>query len=502
MPSSPAARQQLRAEGLNYAQQLLTATNQVENAYFRPVSRPDLLHAALSGLYEAARVPVPRNLRTDLLRAANNETELIDLLVRCREEIGNVEALQGAQAVLESCRALTRALDPHSCIVSEEEQARMRHDGEINGIGIELVENSGAGKHRLKLVHPGSPAQKAGLRPGDEILELDRMALKGMTSAQVMGLVQPVASGMNAAAGFNNAESAPAIPLPDRTETEPTRIISLLVARPGEKPQRVKLEPSLYRAETVVGVSRNENNHWEYFVDRKKGIAQIRVIHLGKGTAEEVRAVVHRLKGDGLRGLILDLRWCPGGYLVEAVQIAGLFLNENIIVRVQNRGDSEQKYTNSVPGESRVLDLPLVVLVNGETSGGAELIAAALQDYNRAQIAGQRSLGKASVQTTLYVNLPGNTMKLTTGTFLRPSGKNLHRFADSKLSDNWGIQPEKELEFRLTRELGQQLKGWWDLHSLRPGKSTERLPLDDPASDPQRAIAVEGLQRRLEQVRR
>src|SRR5262249_14493934 len=138
---------------------------------------------------------------------------------------------------------------------------------------------------------------------------------------------------------------------------------------------------------------------------------------------------------------------------------------------------------------------PVVVLVNGETSGGAELIAAALQDHKRACVVGQRTLGKASVQTPLAVGVEGTGFKLTSGTFVRPAGKNLHRFPDSKAEDFWGVLPDEDA--RLSPELGKRLKGWWTLMSLRPGRSRERLALDDPRADPQPQLALAALRRRV-----
>jgi C-terminal processing protease CtpA/Prc len=139
----------------------------------------------------------------------------------------------------------------------------------------------------------------------------------------------------------------------------------------------------------------------------------------------------------------------------------------------------------------KLLDLPMVVLVNGETSGGAELIAAAFQDHKRALIVGQRTLGKASVQRPLTMSVPNLQMKLTTGTFFRPSGKNLHRFPESKPEDDWGVKPD--VEFPVSRDLSRQLKAWWLEQTLRPGPSMERLTLDDPANDAQRGAAVDAL---------
>jgi carboxyl-terminal processing protease len=90
-------------------------------------------------------------------------------------------------------------------------------------------------------------------------------------------------------------------------------------------------------------------------------------------------------------------------------------------------------------------------------------------------------------------------LKLTSGTFERPSGKNLHRFPDSKPADDWGVRPDADGECRVSPELGRRLREWWGRQSLRPGASNERLPLDDPSADPQRQAAVEAVARLLEQ---
>jgi carboxyl-terminal processing protease len=199
---------------------------------------------------------------------------------------------------------------------------------------------------------------------------------------------------------------------------------------------------------------------------------------------EEVLAELQSL---GVRGLILDLRWNPGGFFNEAIAAARLFLGEELIARIKSRNGMKAEYKGK--RDVNYLNFPIIVLVNGETSGGAELIAAALQDNHRALVAGQRTLGKASVQSTKSLPVPNMGLKLTSGTFIRPSGKNLHRFPDSRRTDDWGVIPNPKLEFRLSPDFNRQLRDWYVLQTLRPGNSTEALPLDDPASDPQRHAA-------------
>jgi carboxyl-terminal processing protease len=174
------------------------------------------------------------------------------------------------------------------------------------------------------------------------------------------------------------------------------------------------------------------------------------------------------------------------------VEVARLFLDEGTVATVRSRGQADLVYRAGSAGKYR--DFPLVVLVNGDTSGGAELIVAALQDHHRVRVAGQRTLGKGSVQTPMHLlGVAGVGLKLTSGTFLRPSGKNLHRFTDSTRADDWGVRPDAGLEFRVSPDLSRQLRQWWLLQTLRPASSIERLPLDDPRADPQRVAALEAL---------
>jgi carboxyl-terminal processing protease len=193
--------------------------------------------------------------------------------------------------------------------------------------------------------------------------------------------------------------------------------------------------------------------------------------------------------------LILDLRWCPGGLLNESVEAARLFLEEGVIVKIKTRTEEPQVYR---AGEgTRYIGFPMVVLLNGETSGGAELIAAALQDHDRAWVAGQRSRGKANIQKIMGLPLAGAGLRLTIGTFQRPCGQNLHRFPDSTTADDWGVCPEPELELRLSPDLTRQLRQWWQEQTDRPGQATRVLPLDDLTADPQRHAALQALRRKI-----
>jgi carboxyl-terminal processing protease len=201
--------------------------------------------------------------------------------------------------------------------------------------------------------------------------------------------------------------------------------------------------------------------------------------------------VLVRLNAQGIRGLILDMRWNPGGIFNEAIACARLFLGEELIARIKSRKGLEREYTGK--RDVNFLNFAMIVLVNGQTSGGAELITAALQDNHRALVAGQRTLGKASVQSTKALRVANLGLKLTSGTFIRPSGKNLHRFPESLRTDDWGVLPEPKLEFRISPDMDRQLREWYLWQTLRPGATKEVLPLDDPAADAQRQLAWKAL---------
>jgi carboxyl-terminal processing protease len=389
-------------------------------------------------------------------------------------EVASAKELQGKNLLLVCCQALTPLLDSFSGVVTADEQRRnIGVELETDGVGLDLEDNGGAGALFIKGVFPGGPAQRAGVRPGDEITHLDGASVQGIPPAVVLRRMNQGERGVG----------QDVIVLP---RFEPVQL--RLIRTRDRKPYEVSLLRDHFRVETVLGVQRREDNRWDYLLDRRQKIAYVRLTTLGRGTSDELRDVVSQLSEEGLRGLVLDLRWCPGGFLTEAVEAAGLFLGECTVATVKSRGKTDEVYRSV--NEEKVLDLPLIVLINSETSGGAELIAAALQDHQRAQVVGQRTRGKGSVQTPIPLGVPGVGFKLTTGTFVRPGGQGLNRFPTSKATDDWGVRPSPGGEFRISADLSRALHRWYDQHALRPGSSSERLPLDTPTADPQRQAAL------------
>jgi carboxyl-terminal processing protease len=529
LPSAQAERSRTHSdvarspgEARAFAVQLLNIVNQIAEQYVRPVSHADLTEAALRGLYEAARLPVPADLGARIRQADTRSvpsigfeagglpggggwsgpvaaSPLFDLVRKVRLDVGEAESLQGQVPLLICCQAMARTLDPHSGIVTASEQRRTL-DQECDGVGLELEENAGAGPVLIRAVQLGGPAQRAGLRPSDEIVRIDGKLVRGQSSGELLLRLNQAAP--SPPAGPPGGPDA-SVPLPSSPAP-----VKVTFRHADDRAERTtELQRERFRAETVLGVSRRDDNSWNYEIDTRRHIAHVRLATLAKGTPDDLREVLSELHSGGMRGLILDLRWCPGGFLAESVEVAGLFLGSGpdgtaltvATVRARGKEDTVYRSINGEGGEGKFRDLPLIVLINGETSGGAELIAAALQDHGRARVAGQRSRGKGSVQTPVPLpGVPQVGMKLTTGTFLRPSGKNLHRFPESRPSDDWGVCPDTGLEFRISADLSAGLKRWWLDQGLRPGASNKRLPLDDPLGDPQRQAALAALLAQLD----
>lgn len=481
-------------EAIAFAHQLDALTQTIAEQYVKPVP-PDVLRAAaLRGLYEAARRPFPEAVALDLKSAAT-ERERLAVLVDARRRLGDDPALEGRKALLSAIRALPSVLDAHCALVpsSNFQSAGLAPAGFGFTLDGEVLVGSPQfpGERplpappppipfRVVKVDPGGPAQRAGLRPGDVIAQVDGKDVTAATSPAIWEGV-----------------------LREPLDLSNPRAHTFTLLRTGRKEAfKIAMARQVYEPESVFGVRRLEDNSWRCWLDEKEKIACIRVGAIDAKTPEQLAGALNGLRD--ARGLILDLRWCPGGFLNQSAEMAGLFLGSGRIAAIEYRRPERQGTSEFRAGgfgiqRVRFKDVPLLVLVNGETSGGGELIAAALQDNERAKIAGQRTLGKASIQSPVYLNgMTEWSFKLSAGTFVRPSGKNLQRFAESQPEDDWGVRPDKDFAIPVSNDLSHRLKAWHEEYALRPPTSRRALPLDDPEADPQRMRALRLLKRMIE----
>lgn len=500
-------------DAAQFSLKLMQFSRAVRAQYYRDVPRSDLLAAALEGVYETCRQPAPPTLRSELRRFDDAERIVNELLPALapswlselalprdtprfeyetmrhvaarRVEIGRVEHLPRGRALLAAAQASVRALDPY-CGLSPANRRRPQIIGEDEGefgIGLELV-NGAAGDESLadrapgtfpaalliKSVVPGSPAQKAGLRPEDRIVRVD-----GRPTAQLDG------------ARYFQAFVA--------GERGQNRSHTFEVLRPGRtEPLTVKLRATGFYPECVFGVSRDIDGTWDYILDEPRKLGYIRVGFIETLAVDQLSAALRSLRARQAEGLILDLRWCPGGYLDPAIGLAKAFLPPEAIVATERRRDRNGPVSNFSTAGPPIFDLPIVVLINGETMGGGELLAAALQDHRRAVVAGDRTLGKATIQQSLTPSpLDGLTFKISVGLLVRPSGVSYQRGPDDRPTDPWGVRPDPGRWLPLSAATSAQLRELWMLQTLRPGDDRSALPSDDPEFDPQLRAALEML---------
>lgn len=476
------------AAGEAFARQVGVAAGMVSREYVRPVETADLYAAAVRGLYEAARRPRPDRFLRELA-AAESEEARIDVLVRARAAVDGAPELADGRDLIAALSAFTPILDPHTKLIPAGalsgtrtlkaygfEFNREAEAAPVPGASSGPARNPGPNgvppvPFRVTVVKPGSPAQKAGLRPGDLVREIDGIPI-----------------------GLDSADRAfAALHGPGPAAAEPGAH-TLVVGRAGERaPRALRLRLAPFVPESLFGVTRKADNAWDYWLDRERRIAYVRLGAIEANSGEQLSELLHDL-GE-IRGLIFDLRWCPGGYVDPAVEIASTFLDTGLIARMKyrnrDRGDNSEIHADGGLIRYRAGDFPLLLLVNGETTGGGEMIAAALKDNGRATVAGTRTFGKASIQWTMSLDgLPGYQFKLTGGTYSRPNGKNLQRFPDSKPTDDWGVRPDPGYQSPTSAGLAIDLRELHERYALRPGGSREALELDDPAADPQRLRAL------------
>jgi carboxyl-terminal processing protease len=240
-----------------------------------------------------------------------------------------------------------------------------------------------------------------------------------------------------------------------KIQGKPGTKVKLSVRREGlAEPLEFEVRRAVIEVESVMGVKRRDNDDWDYTLDPANRIAYVRLSGFARNTFRDLNKVMSKLNGQGISGLILDLRFNPGGLLSSAVQISDLFIDDGKIVTIRPRVGREQ--TEHGRHEGSYLDFPMVCLVNGMSASGSEIVAACLQDHLRAIIMGERSYGKGSVQN--IQPFEGGELKLTTASFWRPNGKNLNKSSTSgKDEEEWGVIPNRGFILKLSERERDEL---------------------------------------------
>ena len=297
-----------------------------------------------------------------------------------------VEPVTKEQLDLAAVDGMVASLDPHSAFLdpAEYEAMRVSTAGHYSGIGLEVAERDG----RIAVVTPidGSPADRAGVRSGDILLEIDGRTVEDRTLEETIERMR----------GFVGST------------------VRLTVERNGEpQPLRFALE----RSEVHVRTVRAEPLPGRY--------GYLRVTHFTDATPRDFDRALADLQSDApLRGLVLDLRGNPGGVLESSVSVADEFLDSGVIVRAEGR-TAESRFVLSATEGDALRSAPLVVLIDRGSASGAEIVAGALRDHGRATLMGERTFGNGAVQAVMPL-ANGQALKLTTSRYYTPSGSSLH----------------------------------------------------------------------------
>lgn len=295
-----------------------------------------------------------------------------------------VDEIDPKDLVDKGISGMLESLDPYTDYIAEEdaEDFSIQTTGQYAGIGA-LIGNI---NNKIVITNPylGFPANKAGLRVGDEIIQVDGINVEGKTTSQVSTLLKG----------------------------KPNTSIKLEIRRPGqEQPIAFNIARQKIKLSNVV-----------YSGIVKENVGYIKLDDFTPGAAKEVEAAVVDLKSKGARALILDLRDNPGGLLYEAVNIVNIFIPKGLEV-VSTKGKIKDWNKTYVSLNNPVdTTTPLAVLTSGGSASASEIVAGALQDYDRAILVGQRTFGKGLVQTTRPLSYNGQ-LKVTTAKYYIPSGR-------------------------------------------------------------------------------
>jgi carboxyl-terminal processing protease len=323
-------------------------------------------------------------------------------------------------------------LDPYSQYMNSDEfrQFNARTEGNFGGVGISLGIDPRSGLPMVISPMVGAPAYEAGILAGDIIVKIDDKPTDTLHHNDVVRMIQGEAGSK----------------------------VTLTVAHEGSKQtEAITVIRAKIEVPTVLGLNRRPDDlkEFEWFADRDLGIGYIRVVEFTEHTADDIKKALDRLEAEGMKALILDLRDNPGGLLRSAIAVSDLFLEGGRIVSTKNRdgnGESWDAKADGYPYESAA-KRPMVVLINKLSASASEIVSAALQDNHRAVIVGERSYGKGSVQKIFKLSGdPPTALKLTTDTYWRPSGKNMHRHPDAKETEDWGVKPDPGFEIAMKDE--------------------------------------------------
>ena len=348
---------------------------------------------ALSVLSWPALLPAGDRQEQDTYRDLETFADVLTLLQQ-----HYVDPISTDKVIIGAINGMLSSLDPHSSYMAPDDFKELQEEtkGSFSGIGIEITIKDAI----LTVVSPieGTPAFKAGIRAGDQIIGIGGASTKNMTLMQAVKKLR----------GKKGSK------------------VTITVYHPADQSFR-----DLTLARDIIPL------HSVKSMNLAPDLLYVRISNFQAATTAEVRKALHRAHKQGrLRGLVLDLRDNPGGLLDQAVKVSDIFLDAGVIVSTRGR-DKEQDMIFKAHKNSQAMRFPMVVLVNGGSASASEIVAGALKDHGRAIICGTVTFGKGSVQTIIPM-ADGAGIRLTTARYYTPSGASIQET---------GIQPDVVVPF-------------------------------------------------------
>lgn len=298
-----------------------------------------------------------------------------------------VHQLGSDELTNDALKGMLNRLDPHSDYMDEQEfkQSQADMSGRFGGLGIQISEQDGL----PKVISPidGTPASRAGIEPGDQILLINHTSARGVALNKVVSILRG----------------------------DPGSPVTLTLLRGKQDPFDVTITREIIKVESVKSTLEPDD------------IGYIRISQFGGDTSDGFKNAITNLKrqaGGNLKGLVLDLRNDPGGLLTAAVNVAGDLLDGGTVVSIRGRHSNDDQSFSAPAHGDMLAGVPVVVLVNGASASASEIVAGALQDRHRATVMGTQSFGKGSVQTVIPLNGHG-AVRLTTALYYTPSGRSI-----------------------------------------------------------------------------
>ncbi|MFQ5424160.1 MAG: S41 family peptidase [Phycisphaerae bacterium] len=370
----------------------------------------------------------------------------------------NRDSVRLPESVLvdEFVSGLLEPLDKFTTVIwpSEVEEFNKYTRGEFIGVGIQITKQE-SGFLRVESPLENSPAYNAGIQPGDLITAVD-----GTSTADMSSIMQAV----NLITGRPNTE------------------VILTIRNPTTQEEReITLAREKIKIHTVHGDHRDPTKptQWDYMIDPDFGVCYVRVSSFMEKTVDDLEDALVQMRADGCRGLILDLRFNPGGLLTSALGMCELFLNEGTpIAKTKGRSTHEERF-EARPSHKRAHfgDIPLIVLVNDYSASASEIVAGALSGLKEACIIGQRTFGKGSVQRLIPVARNQAYLKLTTDRYYVPdkdAPDQWYLLNKEEGAKTWGIDPH--IEVAVIPQENRKILRLRRQRDLLKGKNQKELP--------------------------